>query len=464
MNATSAFTFCDAFTQLSQADLGHQDRTDRLLDIAQRISQHPEGTLPDKLHSPPAYRAALRLMNQPSVTHQSILEPHRQATLQRLRDRKTTVLLVHDLTDLDYSNQKTLALGPIGNGGGQGYLCHNSLAVDPNTGELLGLVNQILQIRQPVPQGEGVKAKRERKNRESRLWYQALEQIGQAPPDCHWVDVCDRGADTFEMLEFELKHQRSFVIRSCHNRALELTEEGSSRLLHDVLRSQEAMISWEVTIRAQPDQEARTARVSACWRAVRVRPPHVHRGEHGNEPLSLWALRVWEEHPPEGVKEPLEWFLLTDRELTDAAVARQVVREYECRPRVEDFHKGQKTGLSIEKLQLQSRAGLEPMIALLSILAVALVNLREAARDPRRAERPAVEYYDPLWVQVLSLWRHQEVRPFTVREFTMALARLGGHQNRKCDGLPGWITLWRGMMRLQSMVEYELSRQVCGKH
>jgi Transposase Tn5 dimerisation domain len=40
-----------------------------------------------------------------------------------------------------------------------------------------------------------------------------------------------------------------------------------------------------------------------------------------------------------------------------------------------------------------------------------------------------------------------------VREFFLALARLGGHQNRKCDGEPGWLVLWRGWMTLQQMVD-----------
>jgi hypothetical protein len=46
-----------------------------------------------------------------------------------------------------------------------------------------------------------------------------------------------------------------------------------------------------------------------------------------------------------------------------------------------------------------------------------------------------------------------------VKAFFMHVARLGGHQNRKCDGFPGWITLWRGWMKLQSMVDgYEAAR------
>jgi hypothetical protein len=40
----------------------------------------------------------------------------------------------------------------------------------------------------------------------------------------------------------------------------------------------------------------------------------------------------------------------------------------------------------------------------------------------------------------------------SVLEFTMALARLGGHLNRKGDGFPGWLTLWRGWEVLRMMV------------
>jgi hypothetical protein len=41
----------------------------------------------------------------------------------------------------------------------------------------------------------------------------------------------------------------------------------------------------------------------------------------------------------------------------------------------------------------------------------------------------------------------------SVREVALALGRLGGHLNRKSDGLPGWITLWRGYLTLPILVE-----------
>lgn len=438
---------------------GHRRRTDRLVDSNRRISLHPGGTLPEKLQDPAAYRATLRLMNHPAVTHRSILQPHLQDTLQRLRRTSGTVLIVHDIVELDYSHQATLdAMGQIGNGGGRGYECHNALAVDPQSGELLGLVCQQLHNRARKPAGEGVAAGRERGSRESLLWINAARQIGPAPAGCHWVDVCDRGADTFESLEHECREGRHFVIRSTHSRALEVESEGRPHLLHDLLRSLPAGLGWTVEVSANKGQPARTARVLCSWAEVALKAPHVRRGEHGREPLTVWALRVWEVDAPAGVNEPLEWLLLTDEAIGDGAAARQRVSYYERRPRVEDSHKAQKTGPGIKRLQLQSQAGLQPLIALLSVLAVALVNAREAARDEAKAGRPATEYFEPLGVRVLSVWRYGEARPLTVREYILALGRLGGHLNRKCDGLPGWLTLWRGAMQLNAMVAHERRR------
>jgi Transposase DNA-binding len=460
MGKAAAFTFEDAVAEMGRAQLGYQRRTARRADSARRISQNPGGSLPEKLKDPAAYRATLRLMNNPQVTHQKVLQPHIQATLERMRHTTATVVIAEDLVELDYSNQRTLAaMGQIGNGAGRGYECHNSLAIDTRTGELLGLVSQILHHRVRKPAREGVANSRERDNRESLLWVKAVQQIGPAPDGCHWVDVGDRAADTFEFLEYEARNGRHFVVRSTHSRALEVESDEQPHLLHGLLRSLPAQLGWEVEVSANQGQPQRKAQVLCCWTAVTIKAPHVRKGRHGREPLAVWAIRVWEADAPPGVNEPLEWILLTDEPIGGGGEARQRVGYYERRPRVEDYPKAQKTGLGVEQSQLQSQAGLQPMIALLSVLAVALVNAREAARTDEKADRPATDFFAPLMVTVLCVWRYKEARPLTVREYILALGRLGGHLNRKCDGLPGWLTLWRGAMKLNARVEYEQARR-----
>jgi hypothetical protein len=482
----------DQFVEIAFPDISFGDKrlVKRFGNVARALLSHPEEALPDKFLSPKDYFAALDFLNHPAVTHDHFLSTHQVALLNRLEDAgPAVVLFLHDTTDLDFSGHKTLAAdtGQIGNGGGRGWLCHNSLAVDPDSRLIFGLAHQILHVRPAVGKGEPVALKRDRADRESRLWLRAIDAIGPAPEDKLWVHVADRGADIFELLQALHDRRRHYVIRSSHNRALVLQPgEGSGlrlaagdaadaadaaepatpppaaapHLLHDRLRTLPGCATWAVTVGATSKRQGRVAMVQASYCCVELRPPHVRKGDYRREAVAVWAVRVWEVSPPAG-EEPLEWFLLTDQPIRDGGSLRRVVGWYECRPVIEEYHKGQKSGVGIEKLQLQDAQSVQAAIALMSVVAVAMVNLRGAARDAQQADRPAEEIVPRLWVRVLSIWRYKGLRPLTVREFTLALARLGGHLNRKSDGLPGWITLWRGWERLHTMLDYELSRETC---
>jgi hypothetical protein len=438
------------------AQLGHKKRTECLIKIADRIYRHPGGTLPAKLHAPKDYKAMDRLMNRPEVTHAAVLAPHCERTLALMRQASGPVLVLHDTTELDYSGLKSIAdLGSIGNGGCRGYLCHNSLAFDPQQREVLGLVNQILHCRQRVGHHEKPKSKRERTSRESRLWLQGMTATGPAPSEQQWVHVADRGADTFEFLANLMQQQRSFLIRSCTNRRIRQGHdaEDAAGYLHTYARSLSVKGRREVIVSARLGCAERRASVGVAFAPVLVWPPQARCGLYENRPLPLWVVYVREIEPPAGVP-PLEWMLLTDIPILRLEQAWERVSWYECRWVIEEYHKAQKTGCAIEELQFTSSQALQPMIALLSVTAVTLLNLREASRRPDAKERPASAVVDSCYVAVLSGWRHGAVRPeWSVHDFFYALARLGGHQNRKRDHRPGWLVLWRGWMALQHMVD-----------
>lgn len=129
------------------AALSDQRRTQRLLELAEKIMLHPIDTWPNKLSASADLEAFYRLMNRLEVTHATILAAHQQRTLGLMSEQSRVVLILHDTTELDYSGLKSIDLAPIGNGHGRGYLRHNSLAVTA-AGEVLGLVNQIL-FRRP---------------------------------------------------------------------------------------------------------------------------------------------------------------------------------------------------------------------------------------------------------------------------------------------------------------------------
>ena len=436
-------------------DLGHKARNECFTRVAQQISRHPGGSLPDKLSNTADYHAMDRLMNRPETTHERVLAAHCERTLAKMQAASGVALILHDTTELDYSKKKSLKLSPIGNGHGSGYLCHNSLAVNPESREVYGLVSQILHQRVAVPRGEGVKAKRERQSRESRLWSRAVQSLPAVPEGKRWIDIADRGADLFEFLATEKELGRRCVVRSSSNRRVRIGHdgEGDEVLLHNYMRTLPA--KGEARSRTIFDRELgkdREVKLRVSWTAVEVLEPHVKKGEYADEPIRAWTVRVWEESPPSsGTK--LEWMLLGLDPVTSAAEAWEKCDWYSCRWMVEEFHKAQKTGCEIENLQFRTEAALQPMIAILSVVAVMLLNLRQAARRPDAKERPASEVVEPIYEEVLRAQRYRTDRgEMSVYEFYMAVARLGGHMNRKADGFPGWLTLWRGWQKLQNMV------------
>jgi hypothetical protein len=115
--------------------------------------------------------------------------------------------------------------------------------------------------------------------------------------------------------------------------------------------------------------------------------------------------------------------------------------------------------LSIEGCQFQSAKKMQAFVAVMSVVSVMLLNLRLAARDPERSGRPAEQYLPRLWVVVLEQLKVRQRPLETVRDFWLHLAWLGGYMRDKPDrDPPGWQTLWRGWLRFQIILQYELSR------
>jgi len=233
-----------------EVKLGDVRRVKRLVRTADRIMQRPGGTLPDKRNDPAALKGLYRLVQNEQVTHAAVLSRHQALVRQRMEVAVGDVLLIHDSTELDYTGKTTLAdLGYVGKGHRQrGYISHHSLAVIAGTGDVLGLASQVLHRRPAAPEGETRRQRREKQDRESRLWQQGC--------------AADRTA---------------------------------------------------------------TVRIAAA--EVRILPPKLPRGQHGQEPLPVWVVYVGETDPPPHV-EPLEWILLTNEPMQDLTTVRERVSWY----------------------------------------------------------------------------------------------------------------------------------------
>ena len=458
-----------AAEQFGGAGLGDARRTRRLVESARRVALRVGGSLPRLMADPAALQGLYRLMNRPETTHAAVLAPHLANVRAAMAEATGSVLILKDHTVLDFTTHRSLTgLGRVGNGGQTGYLCHNALAVDADSGRVLGLCDQRLHVNPALDKrAESRPAKRARDSRQSRLWVDSAEALGPTPSGARWVEVCDSEADTFEFLEALRRLGRGFVVRSRWDRRTSPRDVPTAKL-QTFARTLPEWGRYELAVPARarsnrkPARPARTATVGIACGVNAIRPPPKarRRGKHGGDPLNLTVVRVWELDEPaaKGAAEPgepLEWILLTDERPGDFAEARRVADRHARRWTIEDFHKGMKTGCGVEGPQFTAAERSEPAIALLSVAAVRLLQLRAAARDPALKNRPAGEVVPDLWVRVLALWR----RPagggerWSVEDFLLALARLGGHQNRPRDGPPGWITLWRGWADLQARVE-----------
>ena len=144
--------------------LGHALRTERAVKLAAAIAREPNVLLPKQVGSRKELKATYRFLQSGQVSYEALMHPHVQQTRTQL-GQLPMVLLVQDTTELDYQAHRTTSgLGPIGNGRHQGFLLQTVLAVEPESGELLGIAQQEPFVRQPAPKGErySERVKRER--------------------------------------------------------------------------------------------------------------------------------------------------------------------------------------------------------------------------------------------------------------------------------------------------------------
>ncbi len=108
---------------------------------AAKIAAHPEKSF-TQVFDWNELRGFYWLCNQSQATHEAVMQAHWPQTRQAMGEQPL-VLIVHDTTELDYTNHPALrGAGPIGKGNGQGFLQHNSLAILPQPRQVLGLPYQ----------------------------------------------------------------------------------------------------------------------------------------------------------------------------------------------------------------------------------------------------------------------------------------------------------------------------------
>lgn len=430
------------------ARLKDMRRTRRAVLVATQMARDASASLPKQQRTWKEVKALYRLLDEGDVTFDALMQPHYQET-RKAAQTEATVLLVQDTTEMDLSHRAKMAgIGQIGNGKGRGMLLQTVLAVVPGTRRVLGCIAQKPFVRIPAPQKEQRYQRRHREQRETDVWMEMVQQIGSLPCTGRIVHVGDRGADMFPFFRACLSTQTDFVVRAAQNRRIAPQEQEMAHLL-DQVRSWPSQGHHPFEVPASHGRTGRETALSISFGQASILPPcNDPRGS--KEPLPLWVIRVWEREGPEG-EDPLEWILLTSVPLTRDEQAWQCVEWYRCRWIVEDYHQCLKTGCRIEERQVQRADRLKRLLGLLSPVAVRLLQLRAFSQET--PDRCALQVLDADLVAIVAARTTQPPSRLSIKAFWMEVARMGGYLARSGDGPPGWKTLWKGWLQLQTLLE-----------
>jgi transposase-like protein/transposase Tn5 family protein len=290
--------------ELGEVRLGDARLDRRLLEVASRIADRPTATNPQRLDWN-ELRGLYRVVHAPRAQPHLLQEPHRLNTRERMRACPSRVLIVHDTTELDFTDHPALhhCLGPIGTGGGFGLLQHNSIAFDPEGKQILGLVFQQLVQRKPCPANETRAERARRSNKESQLWLTGIHGVGTAPAAKRWIHVCDRGGDFLEAMQLTRDKGHEFLIRIHQNRRVavagadEETEQGRQQIrsLHETIGEITSATTKVVTVASRGGRPAREVTVRVGSRPVELQPPQPDGARRGLRPVPVTLIRVWEE-------------------------------------------------------------------------------------------------------------------------------------------------------------------------
>lgn len=436
--------------EFGTCELGDRRRTQRLVKVGAQALARPDGSSPEQTESWADCKALYRLMDCDEVSFEAITAPHFERT-RRSGEAGQTYLILNDTTEIDYGRRRrATGLGPVGRNTGRGFFLHSALMRDPVSEEVVGLAGQEVLYRKSVRTRLAKNSRRRDPERESIVWGQLIDAVGSPPPGVKWLHVCDRAADDYEVFLHAKRQGCGWVIRACRLNRLIVAGEGSLIALEEHLAAQKIRGRQTLEIPATSTRPARTAGLELRFAALALPKPTVTnvwiRRHAPLEPLPMWVVELIERDPPADT-DPVRWVLLTSECVETIEQAQRVIGYYSQRWAIEEYHKALKTGCRVESRYYATAPRLERVTGLLAIVAVQLLRMRYLAE--RTPDKSAVEVVPSEWVTTLARIRRRPAGEVpTLAQFVKHLAGLGGHLGRKCDGPPGWMTLWRGLEKL----------------
>src|SRR5574344_1550372 len=309
-----------AAQEFETLDLGDARLNKRAVLLAERLAAKPTASIPNACSNWTETIAAYRFLNNDRLSWEDVMQPHWQASVQRMAAHPL-VLCLQDTTELDYNGQQMQGLGPLSYEAQRGMYLHPTYVITPQR-EPLGVTDAWMWAREPKPvdgQRPGVV--------ESLRWIESYERIAEQAaqlPQTRHVCISDREADIMALLEraHELDYPADYLVRCKHNRVL---PEGG-KLWQNVMDSATlGCVRFEIA--AGRGRKARSVK-----QEVRVRRVVVKDSRQGR--IEVSCLIATEIDPPPGV-QPVVWRLLSNRQAVTLEQACELIDWYRARWEIE---------------------------------------------------------------------------------------------------------------------------------
>lgn len=439
--------------ELAGVDLGDRRLNERAVTLIETLSRQPMSSINAACGGLAETTAAYRFFDNEKVTPEKLLEPHRLATIERMKCQ-SVVLLVQDTTEVDFSAHPPEGAGPLRSLKTRGYLDHTTLAVTPER-LALGVVD--VQMISRTDEGFGQSQQRQNNPLETKeivRWlngYRTAASLQALVPSTQLISVADREGDLYEILveARDALQKTDFLIRSGKDRRLperDAEAEGHTWIkLHDRLAEGAVRTTRTVELPRTAKRAARTALVEVRANTFALQPPHA-KSQLGE--VSVNVIEVRETTPPDDGTE-VHWVLLTSLPIQTAEEILQAIDYYAARWTIESYFRVLKSGCTIEELQLETTPRVWRCFMLYRIIAWRVLHLTYLGRECPELPCDAV-FADHEWKPVWQIVKKQPPprTPPLLAEFIRTLATLGGYNNRKHDAPPGPQTLWTALRRM----------------